>query len=111
MRATEKDRKRLENEISHLVMQLKKMGAVKIILFGSLAQGEISLFTDIDMLVLFKSELNFRDLTRWVYRNIHCKEALDLLAYDQQSFEKICSRSFFQHILKEGKVLYERLEA
>jgi uncharacterized protein len=53
MRATVQDKARLEQELSRLVAQLKAMDAKKIILFGSLARGELSLFSDIDLLVLF----------------------------------------------------------
>jgi predicted nucleotidyltransferase len=40
------------------------MGAVKVILFGSLAHERISLFSDIDLLVLFDSKRSARGLTR-----------------------------------------------
>jgi predicted nucleotidyltransferase len=53
MKATAQDRARLEQETARLVEQLKAMGAKKIVLFGSLACGELSLFSDIDLLVLF----------------------------------------------------------
>jgi predicted nucleotidyltransferase len=47
MKANFQDRARLEAEIQRLVEQLKAMGATKVILFGSLARGQISLFSDI----------------------------------------------------------------
>ncbi|MBI4640823.1 MAG: nucleotidyltransferase domain-containing protein, partial [Candidatus Tectomicrobia bacterium] len=56
MKATAQDRARLEEEIARLVEQLKAMGVRKIILFGSLARGEISLFSDIDFLVFFDED-------------------------------------------------------
>jgi len=31
----------------------------------------------------------------------------DLLAYNEEEFERIKGRSLFRHILKEGKVIYE----
>lgn len=49
MKATAADRARLEAEFQSLVAQLRAMGAVKIILFGSLAWDRISLFSDIDL--------------------------------------------------------------
>jgi predicted nucleotidyltransferase len=39
----------LSAETQHLVEQLKALGAVQVILFGSLARGQISLFSDIDL--------------------------------------------------------------
>jgi len=108
MKASAQDRARLEMEAQHLVEQLKAMGAVKVILFGSLARGQLSLFSDIDLLALFDQEQPARELTRWVYQNIQAREGVDILAYSQKGFQKVRERPFFRHILREGKVLYER---
>jgi predicted nucleotidyltransferase len=108
MKASFQDRARLEAEIQRLVEQLKAMGATKVILFGSLARGQISLFSDIDLLVLFDEERPSHELTRWVYQNIHAREAVDILAYGQKALEKVRKRPFFKRVLNEGKVLYER---
>jgi predicted nucleotidyltransferase len=110
MRATAEDRKRLETEVHRLATQMEKLGAVKVILFGSLARGQISLFSDIDLLVLFDKELSPRALTRWVYQNIQSGEAVDILAYDRKYFNKVREHPFLNHILAEGKVVYERHE-
>jgi predicted nucleotidyltransferase len=67
MKAIAQDRARLEQETARLVEQLKAMGAKKIVLFGSLARGELSLFSDIDLLVLFDDDRPSRELTRVVY--------------------------------------------
>lgn len=106
MRATAQDHARLEAETWRPVEQLKALGAVQVILFGSLASGRISLFSDIDLLVLFDRQQPARDLTRWVYQNIQTGEAVDILAYDRQTFRRVRQHPFFRHILREGKVLY-----
>jgi predicted nucleotidyltransferase len=108
MKATAKDKVRLEAEVKRLVQQLRSLGAQLIILFGSLAKGKISLFSDIDLLVLFDDDRPPRALTRWVYQQIDSREAVDIIAYDRSTFERIRQRPFFRHILQEGKVLYER---
>ena len=102
------DRERLESEIQRLVDQLKDLGAVKVILFGSLARGQISLFSDIDLVVLFSDGRSSRELTKWVYENLQAREAIDVLAYNRASFEMMRQRPFVRNILKEGRVLYER---
>ncbi len=111
MRATVQDRKRLEAEVQRLVDQFVKLGATKVIQFGSLARGQISLFSDIDFLVLFDTQRSPRELTRWVYQNLHASEAVDIIAYGKDSFESARERPFLRNILLEGKVLYERPEA
>ena len=64
MKVTLQDRARLEAEAQRLVEQLKALGAVQVILFGSLARGQISLFSDIDLLAVFDQEQPSRELTR-----------------------------------------------
>ena len=107
MKATAQDRARLEQEVACLVEQLKAMGAKKIVLFGSLARGELSLFSDIDLLVLFDDDRPSRELTRAVYQQIKAREAVDILAYNRQAMAALQERPFFRHILSYGKVLYE----
>ena len=46
MKATVDDRNRLELQFQQLVEQLKSLGAAKMILFGSLARGQLSLFSE-----------------------------------------------------------------
>ncbi len=106
MKVTAQDQERLQAETERLVGQLKAMGAVQVILFGSVARGQISLFSDIDLLVLFDKEQSAHELTRWVYENIQASEAIDILAYSQQAFQQVRERPFFQKILREGKMLY-----
>lgn len=108
MKPTAQDRARLEAETQSMVEQLKAMGAVKVLLFGSLARGQLSLFSDIDLLVLFDQERPARELTRWVYQNIQAREGVDILAYSQETFQRVRERPFFRHIMREAKVLYER---
>src|SRR5512147_2887879 len=108
MSATVQDRKRLEAEVQRLVDQVVNLGATKVILFGSLARGQVSLFSDIDLLVLFDTQRSPRELTRWVYQNLEAREAVDLIAYREDSFESARERPFLRNILIEGKVLYER---
>jgi len=52
MRATQAERERLNNELHNIVEQMKALDAAKVILFGLLARQQISLFSDIDLLVL-----------------------------------------------------------
>ena len=106
MKATAEDRKRLETEAQSLADQLRALGALQVILFGSLARGQVSLFSDIDLLALFDRDLPSHELTRWVYQNIDSGEAVDILAYSQAAFARLRERPFFLKILSEGKVLY-----
>jgi predicted nucleotidyltransferase len=108
MKASVQDRARLEEEIASLVEQLKAMGAVKVILFGSLARGEMSLFSDIDLLVLFDDDRSAHELTREVYQRLRAREGVDIVAHSVRAMGQLQERPFFRHILSYGKVLHER---
>lgn len=98
----------LERDLASLVEQLSRIPAVrKAILFGSFAHGRRDLFTDIDLLVVMDSSLDF--VTRGVElaRRLRAGVALDLLVYTPQEIERMRDRPFLRHALATGKVLYE----
>ena len=99
MRAEAYDRARLEAEIRRLVDQLAGLGAMKVVVFGSLARGEFFLlFSDIDLLALSDDARPPRELTKWVYKNIESGEGGDILSYGTAAYPKhpagpFCDRS------------------
>ena len=98
----------LARDLESLVAQLRQMPAVrKVILFGSFARGRRDLFTDLDLLVVMDSSLDF--VTRGVdlARRLRAGVALDLLVYTPQEMEAMRDRPFMRHALATGKVLYE----
>ena len=46
--------KDLERNLQRVVLQLKDLGARKIVLFGSLARGDISAHSDLDLLAMWR---------------------------------------------------------
>ena len=99
----------LARELDDLVRQLGDMPAVeRVILFGSYAAGRCDLFTDLDLLVVIDSPLDFVSRNVELARRLHAGVALDLLAYTPQEFEQMRGRPFLRHALETGKVLYEK---
>ena len=92
------DCKILETELGKIVGDLKKLGARKIVLFGSLARGNPRLMSDIDLIAIFKDNDRFKTRMQKIYSEIEANE---------QEFERLKDRSFFRRIAKEGKVLFE----
>jgi len=80
----------------------------KVILFGSYAAGRRDLLTDLDILVVMDSPLDFVARNVELARCLRAGVALDLLAYTPQEMERMRDRPFLRHVLKTGKVLYER---
>jgi len=99
----------LQKELDRICRELIALNARKIILFGSLARGEASMSSDLDLIVILKSEKNFLDRTRWIYRTLKPETAADILVYTPGEFERIKNTSaLVRRAQKEGKVLYEK---
>lgn len=86
----------------------------RVVLFGSLARGEIHAYSDLDLLVIWDADpaMDVRQ------RRIALRKAigpttipLDILTMTPAECEKAVSdcRSFTSRILREGRVLYDRL--
>ncbi len=98
----------LKIELVRVVEELKKAGAKRIILFGSLAKDEIGPASDIDLLVVQETKKRFIERLRELYEIINPKYALDLLVYTPSEFNEMKEKSIFvKQILREGKLLYE----
>jgi predicted nucleotidyltransferase len=102
IRALEEDLKRIRQQLAAMPQ------VVKIILFGSYAAGRRDLFTDLDLLVIIESDLDFPSRMAVLYGQIRASVDVDLLAYTPEEFERMQSRGFARHALANGKVIYER---
>ena len=101
------DREKIENALQEMVRQLRSLGAKRILLFGSLARGEIRIASDLDLIALFDDNLNFKERMKFVYNNIEPPVDVDILAYSFKEFERLKDRPFFRHILSYAKVVYD----
>ncbi|MCL2079395.1 MAG: nucleotidyltransferase domain-containing protein [Oscillospiraceae bacterium] len=106
----------VQNELNAIVKTIVDTGmASKIILFGSMACGELTpdRDSDIDLCVLTPiTDRRPRDMKvdlRMAILDIQ-KTPLDLLMYNQEKFVEHASRSTsFEYIIStQGRVLYER---
>jgi predicted nucleotidyltransferase len=96
-----------KNELERIKKELIELGAQKIILFGSGARGELGLLTDLDLIVIIPSNKTYIERSQEIYKNIQPSE-VDLLIYTPKEFEHMIKNNLFiQHVLKEGKVLFE----
>lgn len=101
-------RAELEAELPRLVERLVALGARKIVLFGSLARGDIGVASDIDLLVVLDMPGRFMDRLTAVYDAMQQRVGVDALVYTSAELEELSqTRPFIQQILREGRVLYE----
>ncbi len=104
----ERHLRHLEKELSRVKSQLINLGALKIILFGSSVRGELGLTSDIDLIVIIESDKDFIERSGEIYKKIQPKD-IDLFIYTPNEFNRMSKDNLFiQHILKEGKIIFER---
>jgi len=101
-------RKLLLHEAERITQALADLGVQKVILFGSLAKGMIHNGSDLDLLVVWDTDLRFMDRLDVIYRTVSPAVALDLLVYTPQELAELeKTRPFIRQIVSEGKILYE----
>jgi predicted nucleotidyltransferase len=105
----ERHARNLEHNLEQIIQQLGNISEVhRVILIGSSATGRRDLLTDLDLLVIMDSHLDFVARCADLAGRLRADVALDLLVYTPAEFEAIQDRPFFRQALKSGKVLYER---
>ena len=101
----------LEQELDRYVRVLKQAeNPEKVIVFGSLATGNVHEWSDIDLVIVNQTNLSFLQRTRAIRKIIQPQVAVEILCYTPDEFARLCKeRLFFQEeILGKGKLLYER---
>lgn len=85
------------------------MGALRIILFGSLATGEVDVNSDIDILVVMPETKNGKEWSRLVYDCVERGAASDIVVFNRKEFEtELLINSFLRRIIDTGRVVYEK---
>ena len=107
----EERKKSLQDELARIIGVIKtEYRPEKIILFGSLAGGEMHEWSDIDLLIV--KETTKRPIERNIelFRLIQPKVGIDLFIYTPQEYEYLLKEkvSFLLNILKTGKTVYEK---
>ena len=103
----------IRNELDNIIKTIADTGlASKIILFGSLARGEESPDSDIDLCILTPiTDRRPIDISIELRRKLfYVKNTLDILTYNQDRFaEHATQQTSFAHLINtEGVVVYER---
>lgn len=109
--ASRKREKLLREELSRIVRILvEKYRPEKIILFGSLAEGRIHEWSDIDLLIVKDTPERPIERILEVSRLVCPRVGVDFFVYTPSEID-LCLKegvSFFQDILNQGRVLYEK---
>ena len=81
----------------------------KIILFGSCARGNAGKNSDIDLLIVKKTDLDMHQRILEIQDIVPHNFPLDIIVYTPEEFEKNKNNkwSFLYRVMKEGKIIYE----
>ena len=83
----------------------------RILLFGSVARGQSSADSDLDMLVIVRGPVHRRALAQEIYKNLHgILTPVDVVVATEQDVQRHGQAigSILRPALREGKVIYER---
>ncbi len=97
----------LEESVQRIVKVLSSR-VEKISLFGSYARGRSDLFTDLDILIVMKTEKSFVDRLKDIYPMLALPVDVDILCYTPEEVERLKNKGFLKRILAEEVVLYEK---
>jgi len=103
---------RLEQEL-HRIMEIliREYQPEKLILFGSAAQGELHEWSDLDLVVIKRTDKPLLERIEEVLRLVRPRVGLDVLVYTPEEMESLIGeRRVFvlDEIIYKGAVAYER---
>jgi predicted nucleotidyltransferase len=100
---------KLKSSLISVTRQLRDIGALKIILFGSLAEEDVDVSSDLDLLVIMPAEKSGKEWMKLVYENIDVGIASNIIIYNQKELqENLATSSFLRGILNSGRTVYEK---
>jgi uncharacterized protein len=101
-----------ENISKDIVNRLKPLNPVKIILFGSYADGTQTINSDIDICIVKEkvdSRISEKRKARELLRDIHIAKDILVSSRSEYDFYKNEYGSVFMDIDKEGKLLWQNI--
>jgi len=101
-------KKKLKNALESIKHQLINLGAKKIILFGSLNEDEIDIYSDLDLFVIMPSNKTGKEWLDFIYENFERDIASDIIVYNEKEFkDNVGVNSFINEIVNTGTLIYE----
>lgn len=104
-------KKLLKQEMDRCLSLLRKLGTPeKVILFGTLAKGLVHEWSDIDLVIVERTQLPFFQRIKKVRKLLQPKVGMDIMVYTPEEFDQLCAdRPFFrEEIIGKGEIVYER---
>ncbi len=94
-------------EMARLTETAAALGVQRVIAFGSMAQDNPGLSSDLDLLVVWDTPLDFLTRTAELYQQLQPQVAVDLLVYTPDEMVQMAQTPFIRNALESGRLLYE----
>lgn len=105
----QKRKDKLFKELDRIVSKIKELDVEKIILFGSTALGKIHRLSDIDLIIVKKTDKRFLERLDEVYSHLQPRCSVDILVYTPDEFLHMKeNNNFLKDAVSEGKIIYEK---
>ena len=102
-------RKELSAALEKTKEQLAGLGALRVVVFGSFASGQVISTSDLDILAVMPLSKTGKEWLRIISETIDREVSLDILAFTEDELEKALPvSSFLRRVLETGKVIYEK---
>ena len=106
----------MDTNIEHIIEEIKdliikKFNPEKVILFGSCAKGNTGKNSDIDLFIVKNTNLDMHQRIIEARDIIPYRYPVDVIVYTPEEYEKYKDNkwSFLYRVVREGKVIYERI--
>lgn len=99
----------LNQELQRIIAILQtEYHPMKIILFGSTESGDADANSDLDLVVIKKTDQRFYDRIGHIIRLVKPRESVDFLVYTPEEYARLARESWFvgEEIAKKGRVVY-----
>ncbi len=101
----------LERELARIVeLLVREYRPVRIILFGSLAQGTVHEWSDIDLAIIKETDKRFLDRIGGVLLLARSTVGLEVIVYTPAELDKLVAEGNYfvvDEILGRGRIVYE----
>jgi predicted nucleotidyltransferase len=100
----------MDTKIERVIKCLKRYHPQRIIIFGSGARGDLDEYSDLDFVVIKRTDKRFMDRLLEIAKLIdNDLGKVDVFVYTPEEFEKMerAGNPFIERVCLEGKVVYE----
>lgn len=96
--------------VGEAVQALKAYEAEKIILFGSCARGDSDPYSDIDLVIIKRTDKRFVERLVEAGSYLNLPISLDIFVYTPEEFQAMAEAEnpFIERVQREGRIIYEK---